>query len=125
MAQAEVLLVEDEQITAMDLQEMVEEAGYRVRDLVDTAEAALEVLEDDPADLVIMDIRLPGEQDGIEATRQINERFRIPVVYLTALSDEETLERARDTEPAGFLVKPVTMADLNATLTMVLGDGEP
>ncbi len=124
MAQAEVLLVEDEQITAMDLQEMVQEAGYRVRDLVDTAESALEVLEDDPADLVIMDIRLPGEQDGIEATRQINERFRVPVVYLTALSDEETLERARDTEPAGFLVKPVTMADLNATLTMVLGDGQ-
>lgn len=124
MAKSQVLLVEDEQITAMDLQEMIEEAGYRVKALVDTAESALETLENGPVDLVVMDIRLPGERDGIEATQEINDRFGVPVVYLTALSDEETLERARSTEPAGFLVKPVTMADLNATLKIVLGNGE-
>lgn len=122
MSKANILLVEDERIASMDIQEMIEEAGYSVADATSNAESALEVLDSDPVDLVIMDINLPGEMDGIEATEKINEQYDIPVIYLTAFSNEETLDRARETEPAGYLVKPITQVDVKATIEMVLGD---
>lgn len=122
MSKANILLVEDERIASMDIQEMIEEAGYSVADATSNAESALEVLDSDPVDLVIMDINLPGEMDGIEATEEINDQYDIPVIYLTAFSNEETLDRARETEPAGYLVKPITQVDVKATIEMVLGD---
>jgi CheY-like chemotaxis protein len=121
MAEHRILLVEDEQIASMDLREMIEDAGYTVAATKPDADAALEYLAEDSVDLVLMDINLPGDRDGIDATREINERFDVPVVYLTAFSDEDTLERARSTEPSGFLVKPVTQADIRATLEMIKG----
>lgn len=117
-----ILIVEDEQIATMDIEGMVREAGYGVAATTDTGEDALEYLAEHPVGLVIMDISLPGEVDGIEVTEEINRKYSIPVVYLTAYSDDETLERARATKPAGFLVKPVTGADVKATLAMVLDD---
>lgn len=122
MSNADIMLVEDEQIASMDIEGMIEEASYTVSASADTAENALELLEEHPVDVVIMDISLPGEMDGVDATEAINEKYGIPVVYLTAYSDEETLKRAQATKPAGFLVKPVTGADLKATIEMVLGN---
>jgi CheY-like chemotaxis protein len=120
MSKADLLLVEDEQIAAMDIREMIEQSDYNVTSVVDSAEDAIKEVEDVPVDLVIMDIRLSGERDGIDAVREMNENQQIPVVYLTAHSDDETLQRAKDTNPAGFLVKPVTEADLRTTIEMVL-----
>jgi len=120
MVQPRILLVEDEQIAAMDIREMIEESDYQVVDVVGTADEALTQLENQEVDLVIMDIRLPGDKDGVDAVEVINEELELPVVYLTAHSDEKTLQRAKQTNPAGFLVKPVTEADLRTTLEMVL-----
>lgn len=120
MSTPKILLVEDEQIAAMDIREMIEESNYEVPNVVRTAEEALDHLENDEVELVIMDIRLPGEKDGVDAVEEINESYDIPIVYLTAHSDEKTLERAKQTNPAGFLVKPVTEADLRTTLEMVI-----
>jgi DNA-binding NarL/FixJ family response regulator len=121
MNNANIVLVEDEQIVSMDIKDMVEEANYSVTATAENAENALEILDENDADIVLMDIRLPGEMDGINATEIIKEKHDIPVVYLTAYSDEKTLKRAQATQPAGFLVKPVTGADLQTTIEMVLG----
>lgn len=120
MSSTNVLLVEDEQIAAMDIREMIEQSDYNVTAVVDSAEDALSEVDEVPVDLVIMDIRLNGERDGIDAVREMNENQQLPVVYLTAHSDDDTLQRAKDTNPAGFLVKPVTEADLRTTIEMVL-----
>lgn len=121
MSDTGILIVEDEQIASMDIEGMVRDAGYEVVASTDTADGALELLGEHSVDLVIMDISLPGERDGVDATEEINRRHGVPVVYLTAYSDDETLRRARATSPAGFLVKPVTRADVKATLEMSLG----
>lgn len=120
MKEANILLVEDEQIAAMDIREMIEQADYTVATVVDTADSAIDALDEHSIDLVIMDIRLNGSRDGIDAVEEINEQYDIPVVYLTAHSDDDTLQRAKKTNPAGFLVKPVTEADLRTTIEMVL-----
>lgn len=122
MTEPRILIVEDEQITAMEVQSMLEDIGYSVVDIVDTGEAALAAIEDDHVELVIMDIRLPGSMDGIEATKEINDRFEdLPVLYFSAHSDEKTLEKARETEPSGFLIKPITEEDLRSSIEVALG----
>lgn len=121
MADTRILIVEDEQITAMEVQSMLEEMGYEAAGIVDRGNDALDRLEEDSVDLVIMDIRLPGDLNGIETTEEINERFDVPVIYFSAYSDDQTLEGARDTEPAGFLIKPITKQDLRSSIEMALG----
>jgi DNA-binding NarL/FixJ family response regulator len=109
----------------MEVQAMLEEMDYEVTGTVDSGHAVLDQLEEDPADLVIMDIRLNGELDGVETTRKINERFGdIPVIYFSAHSDDRTLKEARETEPAGFLIKPITKEDLRSSIEMALGPSE-
>jgi CheY-like chemotaxis protein len=115
-----ILIVEDEHITAMEVQGMLEEIGYSVADIVDTGSDALEVMEETPVDLIIMDIRLPGNMNGIEAANEINQSHNIPIVYFSAHSDDDTLEQARNTEPAGFLIKPITKEDLRTTVEVAL-----
>lgn len=105
MASARILVVEDENITAVDIREGLIELGYDVPAIVSTGEEALKKTEDLKPDLVLMDISLKGEMDGIEAAREIRTRFGIPIIYLTAYSDEDTVERAKITEPSGYLLK--------------------
>jgi CheY-like chemotaxis protein len=113
-------LVEDEQITAMEVQEMLEEIGYERTHLVDTGKKALEKMQENGIDLVIMDIRLHGSMDGIETVKKIKKDYDVPVLYFTAHSDDETLEDARGTEPEGFLIKPVTEDDLRDSVEVAL-----
>lgn len=120
MGAARVMIVEDEQITAMEVQAKLEEMGYEVPTIVDNGDAALSYLEGDSVDLVLMDIRLPGAMDGIDVTEEINERFDVPVVYVSAYSDDESLDRAKGTQPAGFLIKPITKEDLRSSIEVAL-----
>ncbi len=120
MSNESIMIVEDEQITAMELQSMLEDMEFEIVSVVDNAEDALEKLRESPPDLILMDIRLPGSMDGVELTKEISSSDPIPVVYLTAHSDPETLERAKETQPAGYLTKPVTEEDLKTTLEVVL-----
>ena len=88
--------------------------------MVSSGEDAIREAERTRPDLVMMDIRIKGEMDGIEAAREIRERFDIPVVYLTAHADRETLERAKLAEPLGYLVKPFQEPELQASIEMAL-----
>jgi PAS domain S-box-containing protein len=105
---SKILVVEDERITAEDIKSGLENAGYCVPAMVSTGEDAVEKAGILRPDLVLMDIKLKGKMDGIEAAGQIKLRYNIPVIYLTAYSDEYTVKRAEITEPSGYIIKEET-----------------
>jgi PAS domain S-box-containing protein len=114
------MIVEDDFVIAKVLAESLQELGYQVAGIVSTGEEAVERAAKVHPDLVLMDIRLKGEMDGIEAGEQISGDLHIPLVYLTAYSDERTVERAKITEPYGYLIKPFTDTELKTTLEMAI-----
>ena len=101
----QVMVVEDERITAKDIKMALESAGYDVADVVYSGEDAVCKARELQPDLVLMDIKLEGEMDGIEAAMQIREGCDIPVIYLTAYSNSGIVQRAKTTGPAGYLLK--------------------
>ncbi len=111
-----ILIVEDEIITALDVKKSLEKLGFEVLSIEDTGKNAISKIEELKPDLVLMDVILKGEMDGIETTELIKNRFDIPVVYLTAYSDEKTFERAKLTEPYGFIVKPAGIYELKCNI---------
>jgi two-component system response regulator AtoC len=120
MTQGRIMIVEDERITAEDIHDILTHLGYAVTALVSSGADAIREAERTKPDLVLMDIRIKGEMDGIEAAREIRERFDIPVVYLTAHADRETLDRAKLAEPLGYLIKPFQEPELLASIEMAL-----
>ena len=120
MSAARILIVEDEGLIALDLKKKLEQAGYIVPAIADNAAAALLAVESLEPSLVLMDIRLRGPQDGIDAADQIRRRFHVPVIFLTAHADRETLDRVRITEPFGYIVKPFHSIDFRAQIEMAL-----
>jgi PAS domain S-box-containing protein len=120
MAKAKILIVEDENITAENLQNMLENLDYDVPAIAASGAGAIKKAEEIKPDLVLMDIILKGDMDGIEAAEQIRDRFDIPVVYVTAYLDEERLERTKITEPFGCIIKPFNDAELRPTIEMAL-----
>jgi PAS domain S-box-containing protein len=117
---ARVLVVEDESIVALDIKSGLESLGYEVVALVSNGEDAIQKALDLQPDLVLMDIRLKGEMDGIEAARHIRTQFDIPVIYLTAHANQATLKRAKITEPFGYLLKPFEEGELHTNIEMAL-----
>ncbi|MEH1913636.1 hybrid sensor histidine kinase/response regulator [Nostoc sp.] len=115
-----ILIVEDEQLVADDLRETLEYLGYNVPALVASGEEAILIAETLQPDLVLMDIRLEGEMDGIEASLEIQSRFNLPVVYLTANADRATLERAKISQPFGYILKPFDERILATTIEIAL-----
>jgi PAS domain S-box-containing protein len=119
-AKAKVLIVEDEGIVAFDIQSRLERLGYSVVGNISSGEEAIATVVETSPDLVLMDIKLEGNIDGIEAAAQIRDHFQIPIVYLTAYTDDETLNRAKLTEPYGYILKPFESRDLGATIEVAL-----
>jgi PAS domain S-box-containing protein len=117
---AKILIVEDESIVAWDIKETLEKSGHTAIDLVNSGAAAIRSATKDRPDLVLMDIRLEGEMDGITAADVIYRQLQIPVVYLTAHADEITLERATKTAPFGYLIKPFQSQSLQSTIKVAL-----
>ena len=117
MPQSQILVVEDETIIAMDIQSRLRHLGFDA-EIATSGEEAVSKAINEPPDLILMDIVLPGTIDGIEAAEEIRKRFDIPVIYLTAYSDSRTLERAKQTGPYGYLLKPLKDRDLFATIEM-------
>ena len=111
MGKAKILVVEDQNIVALNIRNKLKNLGYTVPSTAASGEEAIRKAELTGADLVLMDIMLKGEMDGIEAAGEIKARFGIPVIYLTAYTDSETLERAKMTEPAGYISKPFKEED--------------
>ena len=95
MARAGIMIVEDEALLASDLEHQLEELGYRVTAIVPSSKKCMQRIAEDQPDLVLMDIRIKGNLDGIDTADQIKSRYAIPVVYLTAYADESFLERAK------------------------------
>ena len=120
MGKAQILVVEDDRIVARDIQNSLKDLGFDVCASVHSGEEALEETEGQKPDLVLMDIMLKGEMNGTEAAEQIRSQFNIPVVYLTAYADEEVLERAKITEPFGYIIKPFEERELNTAIEIAL-----
>lgn len=115
-----VLIVEDETIVARDLQNMVEKVGYEVCGLATTGEEALELASSLKPDLALVDIVIKGSLDGIEIAKKIWHEMDIPVIYVTAYADETTLNRARETTPFGYILKPFGERELRINIEMAL-----
>ncbi|GAB4545090.1 MAG: hypothetical protein Kow0063_39000 [Anaerolineae bacterium] len=113
-------MVEDESIVALDIQNLLRNLGYDVVAIVSSGEEAVTSAAEMTPDLVLMDIRLKGALDGVEAAEQIRSRLDIPIIYLTAYADEATLQRAKVTEPFGYLVKPFEEKELQIAIEMAL-----
>ena len=120
MAGEKILLVEDESIVALDIQERLKGFGYEVIDVVSSAEEALKWLKYAAPDLVLMDIKLAGQMDGIFAADTMRKEFDVPVVFLTAFADDTTLQRAKLAQPYGYLIKPFKERELYSTLELAL-----
>src|SRR5579859_3777172 len=115
-----VLVVEDEAVVALHLRQELTKLGYSMAGVATTGEQALKMIEDVFPDVVLMDIHIQGEIDGIETANRIPRYLHIPVIYLTAYSEDTTLKRAGDTHPYGYLIKPFLDRELHATIKMAL-----
>ncbi|WP_224249069.1 hybrid sensor histidine kinase/response regulator [Hyalangium gracile] len=117
---ARVLIVEDESIIAKDIELSLKSLGYQVCGIADTGLGAIEKAEETRPDVALMDIRLRGDMDGIDAARRIHQRLSIPIVFLTAYADEATLARAQLATPFGYILKPFDERDLHVSLVMAM-----
>lgn len=115
-----ILIVEDETITAHHLRRILTHLGYDVVGVTGDGNSALRVTEETSPDLLLADIGLEGEIDGIEVANRARERWKVPTVFLTAYSDPASMQRARVTEPYGYLVKPFAEQELHATIEIAL-----
>ena len=120
METVKIMVVEDESIVAKDIQNRLKKFGYLVPAIASSGEEAIDKAGEISLDLVLMDIRLKGAIDGIEAARQIYKRFQLPVIYLTAYADEDTLNRAKHTQPFGYILKPFKERELSTTIEITL-----
>ncbi len=120
MNRSQILVVEDERIVAKDIQVKLKSFGYAVPVVASSADEALKAVTENRPDLVLMDIVLKGKEDGIEAAQQIRSRYDVPIVYLTAYADAQTLNRAKETGPFGYVLKPFKERDLQIAVEMAL-----
>lgn len=115
-----ILIVEDDSVSALLLQRALEKNAHQIVGIADTGEKALEILEENFVDIVMMDINLAGELDGIKTTEIINEKYDIPVVYLSASSDAETLNKVVGTNPSAYVIKPFNIRELNMVIELAI-----
>lgn len=115
-----LLIVEDERIVAMDLRQRLERFGYEVVDIAASGKKAVELVEEHHPDMVLMDIRIQGDMDGIQTAGMLRDRFDMPHIYITAHRDDETIGRAKHTEPFGYLLKPFNDREIQTTIEMAV-----
>jgi len=120
MAKTNVLVVEDESIVSKDIQHSLKKLGYNVVGAASTGEKAFELAMSERPDIILMDIMLKGTINGIETAERVKSELNIPVIYLTAYADEATLEKAKVTEPYGYIIKPFKEVDLHTSIEMAL-----
>ncbi|MGB8952163.1 MAG: diguanylate cyclase [Candidatus Aminicenantales bacterium] len=120
MAAVKILVVEDELLVSRDIEGMLKNLGFEVVSSVPSGEQAIYKAKEKSPDLILMDIVLKGELDGIAAAQKIKENFGIPIIYLTAHADETTLSRAKSTNPLGYLLKPFEQRELQTTIEIAL-----
>ena len=114
-----ILIVEDETIVALDTKSTLKKLGYEVTDIVTNYEDTMKSILDNKPDIILMDIFLKNSINGIEISKKINEKDSIPIIFVSAYCDDETVANAVETEPAGYLVKPFNRNDLKTTINLV------
>ena len=120
MKKIRVLIVEDEPIIAADLEDRLSEMGYEVAQQCSSGDEALRYLQQENVDLILMDIQLEGNLDGIETAQKILEKKALPIIYLTSNTDDGTFNRAKNTRPAAFLTKPFRGKDLRHAIELAI-----
>ena len=124
MEQKSILIVEDEAISAMDLRESLRSIGYRVSGIAVSGEQAIELVRENPPDLILMDVMLSGKINGIEAAEQILREAFIPIIYLTAFCDHNLIERVKESCSYGYILKPLDFSKLNIPIELALNKHE-
>lgn len=119
MTRKKILIVEDEVITAMSLQHLLEHWGCGKCEQVSSGKEAIEKAMSEKPDIVLIDINLRGETNGIEAAKQLQDRFCVPIIFITGYSDEETIKEAKKIKPVGYFVKPLDFNKLRSTIDSV------
>ncbi len=120
MSKGTILLVEDDNIIAKIADWRLKNLGYEVCGRATTSAEAMDLLGQFKPDVVLMDINLKGNLDGIETTKLIKQKYSLPVIYVTSHSEGSTLERARDSKPDGFILKPFDDEDLRVAISLVI-----
>lgn len=117
---SKILIVEDQNIVAMDLQNCLKTLKYDVSGIAFSGAGAIKKAQETSPDLILMDITLKGDMDGISAAAEIKKRFNIPIIYLTSYADQATIQRAKETEPFGYILKPFEEKELNRMIEIAL-----
>lgn len=117
-----VLIVEDEALVALDLAGGLERDGYHVAGIADNAVEAQELFSREAVDIVLMDVHIIGDKDGIDTATQLLKQKQVPVIYLTAFTDSATVERAKQTHPAAFLAKPYSLTNVRIAIELALNN---
>ncbi|MBL4578244.1 MAG: response regulator [Flavobacteriales bacterium] len=120
MKKANILIVEDESIVAKDIQHTLEKLGYAVMATLPEGEKAVEFVKNELPDLIFMDIMLKGEMTGIDTAIQIHRNFSVPIIYLTAYADKDTLSKAKISQPHGYIIKPFKEVDIRTAVEIAL-----
>lgn len=120
MSKINVLVVEDESIVSKDIQHSLKKLGYNVIGAASNGKRALEIFTEEIPDIVLMDIMIKGDMNGIEVAEIVKKQYNIPVIFLTAYADESTLGKAKITEPYGYIIKPFKEIDLHTTIEMAI-----
>ena len=120
MTRKKILIVEDEVITAMSLQHLLEHWGCGKCEQVSSGKEAIEKAMSEKPDIVLIDINLRGETNGIEVAKQLQARFCVPIIFITGYSDEETIKEAKKIKPVGYFVKPLDFNKLRSTIESVI-----
>ena len=115
-----ILIIEDEFMISEDIAMRLSDFGYKVSGVAASALAAIEILEKGETDLALVDINIDGDMDGIELSKIINDRFKIPFIYLTSLANKTVVERAKETLPASYLLKPFNDRQVQIAIEMAL-----
>jgi len=120
MEKIKILVVEDESILALGLKKKLENLGYSVTDIAASGAETIDKVGENMPDIIMMDIVIKGDMDGIETAAKLNKTFSIPIIYLTAYADDEILKRAATTEPYGYILKPYKEKELKANIEMAI-----
>jgi len=120
MSEIRVLIIEDEPLIAADIESTLNNIDFTVAGMAHNYETALQQLQNNTPDIILLDVNLNDEKDGIDIGNYINENYKLPFVYLTSYADKVTLDRAKKTRPAGYIVKPFEDKDLLAGLEIAI-----
>jgi DNA-binding LytR/AlgR family response regulator len=117
-----ILIVEDESIVALDLASGLEHDGYNIAGVADNAEEALQLFNENEIDIILMDVNIIGEKDGIDAATEILKQKAVPIIYLTAFTDAATIDRIKQTHPAAFLSKPYSLTNVRIAIDLAVNN---